>query len=106
MRRNSSSQASSSIERSRRIGDFVAQIVRPAAIRVHVVKMLVQVPRQQPRNHIEIFVVVRRKPARVALGFFDGAQPSARKVARNFKFRCGQHGALSRARADECLLRE
>ena len=41
-RRSSSSQASSSSSARVGIGDFIAQIVRPAAIRIHVVKMLVQ----------------------------------------------------------------
>ena len=44
---------------ARGVRDFIAQIVRPAAIRVYIVKMLMQAPRQQPGNHVEIFVVVR-----------------------------------------------
>ena len=66
-------------ERPRGSRNFVAQIVRPAAVRIHIIKMLVQVLRQKPRHHIEIFVVMRRQPARVALGF-EGAQPSAGRL--------------------------
>src|SRR5580698_9825423 len=53
--------------------------------------MLVQVSRQQPRDDIEIFVVVRREPTRVAARFF-GRAARARKVARNFQNRILLHG--------------
>jgi len=56
------------LERPGGIVHLIAQIVRPPAVGVHVVEMLVQVARKQPRNHVEILVVVRREPARVALG--------------------------------------
>src|SRR5262249_11539891 len=47
--------------------NLVAQVVRPAAVGIQIVKILVQLLGQQPGNHIEVFVVVRRQPARVRL---------------------------------------
>src|SRR5580658_4273448 len=41
------------------IRDFVAEIVRPAAICIDVVEMLVQMPRKEPGDHSEILVMVR-----------------------------------------------
>ena len=66
-----------------RVAYLVAQVVRPAAVGVEIVEMLVQPLRKQPRDHVEILVVMRRQPARVALGFFDAAS-SRREMARDF----------------------
>ena len=73
------------LQRDFRIGNFIAQIVGPAAIGIDIVKMLVQAPRQQPGDHIEIFVVVRRQPTRVTARLFGADSPRG-KVARNFQF--------------------
>ncbi len=45
------------------------RIVGPAAVRVEIVKMLMQTARQKPGDYVEIFVVMRGEPAGVALGF-------------------------------------
>jgi len=78
------------LKRTRRIVDFVADIVRPAAVGVDVVEVLVQLARQQPRNDTEILVVVRGQPARVALRFFDAAA-QRRQVTGDFEFGRRQH---------------
>ena len=54
-------------------GNFVAEIVGPAAIGVDVVEMLVQLGGEQPGSYVEIFVVVGGEPAGVLLRFFHGA---------------------------------
>ena len=54
--------------------------------------MLVQPPRKQPGNHVEIFVVVRGEPARVALGLRNRAT-GRRRVPGNFEFSRCLHGA-------------
>jgi hypothetical protein len=46
-----------------------------------------QSPREKPGDHIEILVVMRRKPARVALRF-GGAAAFGGKIARDFEFWC------------------
>ena len=53
------------------VANFVAQIVRPAAERIHVIEILVQALRQQETDHMEIFVVMRGQPARILLGLFQ-----------------------------------
>jgi hypothetical protein len=70
------------------VGNFIAQVVRPSAVGVEIVKMLVQSLREQPRDHVEILVVMRGEPARVALGF-GGAAAFGGKMARDFEFWCG-----------------
>src|SRR2546430_12914478 len=45
-----------------RVWNFVAEVVRPTAVGVDIVKMLVKFLRQQPRNDIEILVVMRGEP--------------------------------------------
>ena len=64
---------------SHRLGT-IDNVVDETAVRVHVIKMLVQPPRKQPRNHVEILVVVRREPARIALSLF-GCTTFRRKIA-------------------------
>ena len=51
------------------ISDFVAQVVRPAAERIDVIKILMQSLRQQEADHLKVFVVMRGKPARVIQRF-------------------------------------
>ena len=68
-----------------RIGNFISQIVGPAAVGVQIVKMLVQPSRKQPGNHVEIFVVMRGEPSGVALGLRDRAS-GRRKPACNLEF--------------------
>src|SRR6266566_1193699 len=46
---------------------FVAKVVRPAAVGVHVIEVAAQAPRQHPGYDMEIFVMVRRQPMRVML---------------------------------------
>ena len=75
------------LESTLAVGNFVAQIIRPAAIGVEIVEMLVQPLREQPRNHVEILVVMRREPACVTLGL-GGAARFGGKMARDFEFRC------------------
>ena len=69
------------------VRDLVAQIVRPAAVGVEIIEMLVQPLREQPRDHVEVLVVMRREPARIALGF-GGAAAFGGKMARDFEFWC------------------
>src|SRR3569833_363485 len=59
----------------RGVADFVRQIVRPAAIRVDVVEILMQFSRQQKTDHVEIFVMVSGEPTRVLLRI--GERPHA-----------------------------
>ena len=53
------------LECARGIRHLIAEVVRPAAIGIHVVKMLVQAAREQPRDDIEILVVMRGEDQRV-----------------------------------------
>ena len=61
--------------------------------------MLVQVLRQQPRDHVEILVVMRGQPARVALGFGSAAAFRG-EIARDFS----SGVASMMADAERCLL--
>jgi hypothetical protein len=81
---------------SYRIGNFVSQVIGPAAVGVQIVKMLVQPARQQPGNHIEIFVMMRGQPAGISLSLRDGAS-GRRKPACYFEFGGYLHGAGRRA---------
>ena len=78
------------LEGALRIGDFVAEIVGPAAIRIYVIEMLMQFFREQPGNHIEVFVVMRGEPARVVLRGFRRAAWS-RRIGGDFEFVGAQH---------------
>ena len=71
-----------------RVGNFVAEIVGPAAIRVDVVKMLMKFLREQPGDDVEIFVVMRGQPARVMLRLFGRAAGDAARASR-FRVRRG-----------------
>ena len=70
------------------VRNFVSKIVGPAAIRVDIVEMLMQLAGKKPRDDAEILVVVRGKPARIALRFVRTAA-LRRQVARNFEFGSG-----------------
>jgi len=50
------------IQGTRCIGNFVSEIISPAAVGVDVVEMLVQRFGEEPRYDVEIFVVMRRQP--------------------------------------------
>ena len=92
-------------ESLRVIGNLVGQIVGPAAIGVHVVKMLMQAARQEPRDHTEIFVVMAREMARVSLGLFDRAA-LGRQAARDFEFLDGGGRHVLRKTVTVCRLRQ
>ena len=77
-------------ERTGAIRNFVSEIVRPAAVGVDVVEMLVQFARKEPGHDAKILVVVRGEPARVALRFVRAAA-FGRQVAGDFEFWSGQH---------------
>ena len=51
------------------IAHLVGQIVRPAAVRVHVVEILVETLGQQEADDVKILVVVGGQPARVGAAF-------------------------------------
>src|SRR5580704_5877184 len=70
--------------------DFVAEIVGPAAISVDIVEMLVKIFREQPRDYIEIFVVMRGEPARVLFRRGHGAVVR-RSLLGNFELTRAQH---------------
>ena len=53
------------VEAARRVSHFVAEVIGPAAERVDVIKVLVEVRWQQPAHHAEILVVGAGQPARV-----------------------------------------
>ncbi len=53
----------------RGVADLVAQIVGPAAERIDVVEILMQALGQQKTDDVEIFVMMRRQPARVGERF-------------------------------------
>ena len=72
-------------EGARGVRNFVAKVVGPTAVGVDIVKMLVKFLRQQPRNDIEIFVVMRGKP----FGELPGSlrrTPRGRDVLCDFEF--------------------
>ncbi len=77
-------------QRARRAGNFVTEIIGPAAIRIDVVKMLVQRFGEKPRYDVEILVVVSRQPARVLLRHFERAA-RLRRVPRDVDFAGAQH---------------
>src|ERR1700691_2955141 len=74
------------------IGNFVTQIVRPAAVGIQIVEMLVQPAWEQPGNDVEIFIVMRGEPARVALGLHERA-PGWREFSSYFKLSRYLHDA-------------
>src|SRR5256885_16270118 len=61
--------------------NFVAEVVRPTAVRVDIVKMLVKFLRQQPRNDIEFLEVMRGKQ-------FGELLASLRRTPRRRAVRC------------------
>src|ERR1700734_1985420 len=75
-------------ERSGGIGYFVTQVVRPPAVGVNIVEILMQATRQQPGDNIEILIVMGSQPARVTL-CLGGVAALRGKIARNLQFRCG-----------------
>lgn len=46
---------------------FIAEVVRPSAISVDIIKMLVKAFWQEPGDDVEILVVMRGEPARISL---------------------------------------
>ena len=54
-----------------RVADLVAQVVGPAAEGVDIVKVLMQIARQQPAGEVKILVVSFRQPARIAAGLIE-----------------------------------
>ena len=58
---------------ARRVANFVTEIIRPAAIRVDVVEILVQRFGEKPGYDVEIFVVMRCEPPRVSPSHFGRA---------------------------------
>ena len=70
--------------------DFVAEIVGPAAISVDIIEMLVKIFREQLRDYVEIFIVMRGEPARVRLGHCRGAVVR-RSMLGNFELTRAQH---------------
>ncbi len=55
------------------VGNFVAEIVGPAAVGVDVIEMLVELLGEEPGDDVEIFVVMRGEPTGVFLGVVDRA---------------------------------
>jgi len=55
-------------QRPGRVAHFVAQVVRPAAVCIDVVKMLVQIFWQQPRDKGKILVMRRGERFAIGLG--------------------------------------
>src|SRR5712692_168090 len=78
------------IQSARRIGNFVAEIIGPAAVGIDVVEMLVQRFGEKPRYDVEIFVVTSGEPLRVLLCFFRRAAGLGR-VPRDVDFAGEQH---------------
>ena len=78
------------LERAQGISDLVAQIVRPAAIGIDVVEMLMKSFGEQPGNDVEVFVMMRGEPSRV---FLCGGRRAARfgRVAHDLEFAGTQH---------------
>src|SRR5258705_2567386 len=75
---------------ARRIGNFVTEIISPAAIRMSVEKMPVQRFGEKPGNDVEILVVMGRQPLGVFLRFFRRAAGFG-CVARYVDFAGEQH---------------
>ena len=59
---------------------LVAQVIRPAAVRIHIVEILMQVLRQQEADNLEVFVVAGRKPLVVGERFLQ--RPGATHCSR------------------------
>ena len=53
----------------RRIADLVAEIIRPAAERIDVVEVLMQIFGQQEADDMKVFVMMGREPACVGFRF-------------------------------------
>ncbi len=53
------------------VADLVAEVVGPAAERVHIVEILMQAFRKQKTDHVEIFVMAGGQPTRVGLRLGD-----------------------------------
>ncbi len=79
------------LQGARGVGDLISKVVRPAAVRIQIVKMLMESLGKQPRGHIEIFVVVCGEPARVAFGLRKRTA-RRRHAAGNFEFNGNLHG--------------
>ncbi len=85
------------------IADLVAQIVRPAAVRIHVVEILMQLFRQQETDDVKILVMMRRQPARILLGFpqrpfLFSRRRAVNKIARRKqegRTQSGRHGMMA-----------
>ena len=61
------------LERAQGAGYFVAQVIGPTAVGINVIEMPAQAARQEPSGYVEVFIMVRRKPAGVGLGLAHGA---------------------------------
>jgi hypothetical protein len=88
-----------------RVGDFIAEIIGPAAIGVDVVEMLVEFFGKEPGDNVEIFVVMGGKPARVFLRGFNGAA-WGRNAGSEFEFVGIEHfriGFRAEAQLSPCL---
>ena len=72
------------------VGNFIAEIVRPTAVSVDVVKVLVEFLGQKPGNNIEVFVVVGGEPACVFLRG-GGRAAGGRSVTHDFEFAGKKH---------------
>src|ERR1700761_1200185 len=80
-----------------RIADLIAKIVGPAAEGIHVIEVLMERLGKQETDNVKVFVVMRRKPARVVERF------SARigsRIERNcsdifFGLQAGDHGTMA-----------
>src|SRR5712664_870817 len=79
------------LERERGIGDFISEVVGPAAVCVQIVKMLMEALGKQPRGHIEILVMVRGEPTRVLFGV-GNRTAKRRQSTSDFEFSRNLHG--------------
>src|SRR5579859_6264917 len=76
-----------------RVGNFVAEVVGPAAVGVDVVEMLVEFFGEEPGDDVEIFVVVRGEPTGVLLRGGGGAA-GGRDVGGESEFVGTEHSKL------------
>src|SRR5690349_6563865 len=78
------------LERPHGVGDFVAEVVGPAAVSVYVIEMLVKRFWKKPGDDLEVFVVMRGEPVGVFLRN-GGSAAGWRCVAHDFEFARSQH---------------
>ncbi len=88
-------------QRAGRVANFVTKIIRPAAIRVDIVEILVQRFGEKPGYDVEVFVVMRCQPPRFGACRVMSISPGSnitREIPRSAKPSRTQNTRLARSR--------